>query len=384
MVRRSSARVGVRDAMNPNCAIDASNTMTSRRHDPDEADAFASRVLGMLNGGALALMLSIGHRAGLFDVMAGLEFATSAEIAEEAGLEERYVREWLGAMTTGAIVEYDAARDAYRLPPAHAAALTRAAGQGNLAVTAQWISLLGSVEDRVLDCFQHGGGVPYSAFDRFQQVMAEESDQTVVAALLDAILPLVPDRVAVLRDGADVLDVGCGSGRALNEMAAAFPASRFTGYDLSAAAIESARAEARERGLGNVAFGVRDIADLHGKAAFDLVTAFDAIHDQARPAAALVAVAGSLRSDGAFLMQESRGTSHVDQDAANPYAPLLYTVSCMHCTTVSLAAGGEGLGAMWGAETARRMLAEAGFASVELKTLPHDPLNAYYIARKAG
>jgi hypothetical protein len=74
----------------------------------------------------------------------------------------------------------------------------------------------------------------------------------------------------------------------------------------------------------------------------------------------------------------------VDQDAANPYAPLLYTVSCMHCTTVSLAAGGEGLGAMWGAETARRMLAAAGFASVELKTLPHDPLNAYYIARKAG
>jgi 2-polyprenyl-3-methyl-5-hydroxy-6-metoxy-1,4-benzoquinol methylase len=360
------------------------NAMTSQLPDPDKATAFAGRVLGILNGGALALMISIGHRAGLFDVMAGLPFATSAEIAKEAGLQERYVREWLGAMTTGAIVEYDPARDVYRLPAEHAASLMRAAGPGNLAVTAQWISLLGSVEDHVLDCFQHGGGVPYSAFDRFQQVMAEESDQTVVGALLDTILPLIPDRVVKLRDGADVLDVGCGSGRALNEMAAAFPASRFTGYDVSSSAIESARAEARERGLSNLAFAVRDIAGLRAKAGFDLITAFDAIHDQAHPAAVLAAIARALCTDGAFLMQEIRGTSHVDQDAANPYAPLLYTVSCLHCTTVSLAAGGDGLGAMWGAETARRMLAEAGFANVALQTLPHDPLNAYYIARKAG
>jgi 2-polyprenyl-3-methyl-5-hydroxy-6-metoxy-1,4-benzoquinol methylase len=358
--------------------------MTSQLPDRAEADAFSGRVLGILNGGALALMISIGHRAGLFDVMAGLAFATSSEIAKEAGLEERYVREWLGAMTTGAIVDYDRARDAYRLPPEHGAALTRAAGPGNLAVTAQWIPLLGSVEDLVLDCFQHGGGVPYSAFDRFQQVMAEESDQTVVAALHGAILPLVPDRVAKLRAGADVLDVGCGSGRAVNEMAAAFPASRFTGFDVSGQAIESARAEARERGLTNVAFEVHDVAGLRAKAAFDLITAFDAIHDQASPSRVLAAIAEALRADGAFLMQEIRGTSHVDQDATNPYAPLLYTVSCLHCTTVSLAVGGDGLGAMWGAETARRMLAEAGFTDVELKTLPHDPLNVYYIARRAS
>jgi SAM-dependent methyltransferase len=358
--------------------------MTMKTLDAEKTAAFAGHVLGMLNGGALALMISIGHRAGLFDVMKRLAFATSTEIAKEAGLEERYVREWLGAMATGAIVDYDPAREAYRLPAEHAAALTRGAGSGNLAVTAQWISLLGSVEDHVLDCFQHGGGVPYSAFERFQQVMAEESDQTVVAALHDAILPLLPDGVAKLRSGAEVLDVGCGSGRALNELAAAFPASRFAGYDLSQAAIQSARAEARERGLDNVVFEVRDIADLRAEATYDLVTAFDAIHDQAHPAAVLAAIARALRADGAFLMQEVRGSSRVDEDAAIPFAPLLYTVSCLHCMTVSLAAGGEGLGAMWGAATARRMLGEAGFADVDLHSLPHDQLNLYYVARKAG
>jgi SAM-dependent methyltransferase len=358
--------------------------MTTPPLDPEKKAAFAQRVLGILNGGALALMTSIGHRAGLFDVMARLDFATSAEIACAAGLEERYVREWLGAMTTGAVVEYDAERGAYRLPPEHAACLTRGAADGNLAITAQWISLLGSVEDQVLDCFERGGGVPYASYQRFHEVMAEESDQTVVAALATSILPLVPGATDALERGIDVLDVGCGSGRALNEMAARYPKSRFTGYDLSREAIATARAEARERGLGNIAFEVRDVADLRVEEQYDLVTAFDAIHDQARPADALAAIARALRPGGAFLMQEVAGTSHLHRDVENPLGPLLYTVSCLHCMTVSLASGGAGLGAMWGADVARRMLQRAGFGEPAVQRLPHDLLNTYFVARKAS
>jgi len=359
--------------------------MTTFTLSAHEKAPFAERMLGILNGGALSLMISIGHRCGLFDVMSRLEFATSTAIAREAGLQERYVREWLGAMATGAIVDYDPSRNAYRLPAEHAAALTRSACCGNLAVTAQWISLLGSVEDQVLDCFARGGGVPYAAYRRFQEVMAEESEQTVVAALHDAILPLVPGAVAALERGIDVLDVGCGSGRALNELAAAFPESRFTGYDLSHEAIGAARTEARERRLANVAFEVRDVADLRADADFDLVTAFDAIHYLARPATVLAAIARALRPEGAFLMQDVCGTSHVHEDArSNPLAPLLYTVSCLHCLTVSLASGGAGLGAMWGAETARRMLKDAGLDDVVLHTLPHDRVNLYYVARRRG
>src|SRR5262249_970872 len=116
--------------------------------------------------------------------------------------------------------------------------------------------------------------------------------------------------------------------------------------------------------------------------AFDLVTAFDAIHDQARPDVVLRAVARALRPRGVFLMQDIRGSSRVEKDLENPMASFLYTVSCLHCMTVSLAAGGAGLGSMWGAETACRMLDEAGFEKVELRELPHDPMNLYYVARK--
>jgi SAM-dependent methyltransferase len=350
--------------------------------DPARAERFAARLTGALEGAALGLMTSVGHRTGLFDVMRALAPAAPAEIARQAGLAERYVREWLHAMTTARVVEHDPAGGTFFLPTEHAAALTRAARPNNLAATFQWIPLLGSVEDEIVECFAHGGGVPYSSYDRFHAVMAEQSDQTVLAGLLEHILPLVPGLPERLARGSDVLDVGCGSGRALARMAEAFPNSRFTGVDSSARAIEHARIEAR--GLANLRFELRDAAALEADDRFDLVTAFDAIHAQAEPAAVLAGVAAALRPDGVFLMQEIAGTGAVQEDAAHPLATFLYTVSCLHGMTVSLAAGGAGLGAMWGERTARRMLAEAGFGRVEVQALPHDPIDLYYVARKGA
>ncbi len=243
-------------------------------------------MIGLLNGGALALMASVGHRTGLFDAMAGLPPSITEQIAAEARLNERYVREWLGAMVVGGIVEHNPEDGTYRLSPEHAAFLTRTAAPDNIAAFAQYIAILGTVEDRIVECFEKGGGVPYSAYPRFQQVMAEDSAQTVVAALLDLILPLVPGLTERLEAGIDVLDVGCGSGRALTLMARAFPNSRFVGYDLSEEGIAQGRAEAEEHATGNVRFEVKDATDLQERASYDLVTTFDAVHDQARPAAA--------------------------------------------------------------------------------------------------
>jgi 2-polyprenyl-3-methyl-5-hydroxy-6-metoxy-1,4-benzoquinol methylase len=348
------------------------------------AELFAQKMIGLLNDAALALMTSVGHRTGLFDIMSNLPPSTPAEVAEAADLNERYVREWLGAMTTGRIVEHDPAGGRYSLPAEHAAFLTRAAAPNNLAVTAQFISVLGAVEDRIVDCFRRGGGVPYSAFTRFHEVMAEESSQTVVAGLREFILPLIPGLVQDMARGIDVLDVGCGSGRALNFMAKAFPKSWFTGFDLSEEAVAAARREAELKGLTNVRFEVRDVAALDGAEQYDLVTAFDTIHDQAQPARVLKGVASALRPEGRLLMQDIRGSSHVHQNMDHPVAPFLYTISCMHCMTVSLALDGEGLGAMWGAEKACEMLAAAGFVGVEVRQLPHDFMNNFYTARKGA
>jgi SAM-dependent methyltransferase len=355
---------------------------TTKTFDPAKAEAFAGQMLDVINKAAVALMTSVGHRTGLFDAMAGLPPATSAGIAEAAGLNERYVREWLGAMATGGVVEYDAAAETYKLPAEHAAFLTRAAVPNNIAVTTQFIPVLGAVEDQIVERFRRGGGVPYSAYPRFHEVMAEESNQTVVSALTDSILPLVPGLVERLQAGIEVLDVGCGRGRALIAMAQAFPQSRFTGYDFSEEGVAAARAEAARLELGNVRFEVQDAAEIGDEARYGLITAFDAIHDQAQPRRVLKAIRGALTGDGVFLMQDIRASSHVHKNMDHPIGPFTYTVSCLHCMTVSLALGGEGLGAAWGEEKALELLNEAGFGPVEVRQLPHDIINNYYIVRK--
>ena len=347
------------------------------------AEEFAEQMLRTMNEAALALMVSVGHRTGLFDVMAEMPAATSAEIASRASLDERYVREWLAVMTTGRIVEHEGDAGSYSLPAEHAAWLTRAAGIcRNLATGMQYIALMAQVEDQIVECFRHGGGVPYSAFPRFQAVMAEDSGAVHDATLIDVTLPLVPGLTDRLRDGIDVADVGCGSGHAVNLMAGAFPRSRFTGFDFSETGIAAARAEADREGRANVRFEQRDAARLGETAQFDFITTFDAVHDQARPDLMLAGIAAALRPGGVYLCVDTSASSKLAENLGHPLATFLYTVSCMHCVTVSLADGGMGLGTMWGEQTARRMLGEAGFSSVEAKRIDGNIVNAYIIARK--
>jgi SAM-dependent methyltransferase len=343
---------------------------------------FAGRMNHMLNEASLALMVSVGHRTGLFDVMASMPPATSKEIAARASLDERYVREWLAAMTTGGIVAHDGPQEQYTLPADHAAWLTRAAGMDNLAIGMQYIGMLALVEDQIVDCFRHGGGVSYEAFPKFHALMAEDSGAVQDATLLDATLPLVPGLVDRLREGIDVADVGCGSGHAINLMAEAFPRSRFTGFDLSAAGIAAARQEAERRGLTNARFTQRDAAHLGETGQFDFITTFDAVHDQARPDLMLAGIAEALRPGGVYLCGETTASSVLAENLDHLLGPFMYTVSCMHCMTVSLAEGGMGLGAMWGEQTARKMLGEAGFTEIETTHHHGDDLNAYFIASK--
>lgn len=349
--------------------------------DPVRSEQFAETLLGHLNGAGLALMISIGHRTGLFDALAAGGAQTADQLAERADKAPRYVREWLGALVTGGIVTYDEPTDRYTLPAEHAAWLTRDASPQNLAVVMQFIAVLGAVEDRIVDCFARGGGVPYEAFERFHTVMAEESSQSILAALEDAILPLVPGLIEKLEAGIDVLDVGCGSGRAMVKLAALFPNSRFVGFDISEEAIGRGRAEAEAKGLTNVRLEIRDVTQLGIDAAYDLITAFDAIHDQARPDLVLAGIRKALRPDGVYLMQDIRASSHLEKNVGHPLAPFFYTISTMHCMTVSLAADGMGLGTCWGEETALEMLSTAGFADVSVETLEHDIQNNYYICR---
>jgi 2-polyprenyl-3-methyl-5-hydroxy-6-metoxy-1,4-benzoquinol methylase len=193
----------------------------------------------------------------------------------------------------------------------------------------------------------------------------------------------VPGLTDRLEQGIDVLDLGCGRGLILTRLAARYPASRFIGIDLSADAI--AWAEQNCANLPNLSFKARDLSDYSVWApaeAYDFITTFDAIHDQAQPLEVLKGIHRALRSDGVYLMQDISGTGHVHKDVDHPLGTLLYTVSCMHCMTVSLAQGGEGLGAMWGEQKTLEYLRKAGFGDVTKNRLAHDVQNNWYVVRK--
>jgi 2-polyprenyl-3-methyl-5-hydroxy-6-metoxy-1,4-benzoquinol methylase len=363
--------------------IDQETTLEELRSglDPAAVAAAAGSYLEILNKAAIALLTSVGHQTGLFETLAQLPAATSRQIADARGLDERYVREWLGGMTAAGVVRYDAAVRTYRLPREQAAVLTKAAGPNNMALLMQHISMMGEVEQKIIDRFHRGGGLAYADYPHFHRNMAETSAAVHDAALLDVILPLASELPQRLAQGIDLCDIGCGSGHAINLMASAFPASRFTGYDFSASAIEAARAEAGRMGLANASFEVLDVADLDREQAFDAVTAFDAIHDQAHPAQVLTNIRKALRPGGVFLLVDINASSYVEDNAALPWGSYLYAISMFHCMSVSLGLDGDGLGTVWGRQLALSMLSDAGFGRVEAKEIESDPFNAYFVAR---
>ena len=336
------------------------------------------RLVQVLDDGAIAVLCGVGHDTGLFDVMADLPPATSRQVADAAGLDERYVREWLGGLACADLVEYDPAAGTYVLCPETRPFLTGPSAD-NLARSMRYIGLMGSVAPKIVECFRGGGGLTYADYPDFHRVQAEDSAAVNDGALIDTIVPLT-GLTHRLAEGLDVLDIGCGSGHAINLLGRAFPASRFTGYDLSAEAVAVARAEAAAWGLTNVTFEVHDVATLP-EAAFDLVTAFDVIHDQAHPATVLAAVRGAIRDGGTFLMADINASSHLEDNVGLPWGTFLYAVSTMHCMTVSLGQGGDGLGTVWGTQLAERMVRAAGFADVTFTELEDDPFNVYVVAR---
>jgi len=348
----------------------------------DRRRAFAEHMIATLTGGALSMLVSVGYRTGLFEAAARGP-GTSAELASRAGLQERYVREWLGAMVTGGFFSYDAATGHYDLPAEHATFLTGATA-ANAAPMASMLRALGGALPDLERCFVAGGGVPQAAFTpHFAAAGATAGDtwrRVYDEHLVDGFLGAVPGLQARLAAGARVLDLGCGTGHAVTVAAQAFPASQFVGMDISGRLVAMAQAERSRLALGNAAFAVADAAMLPPDPQWDVITAFDAVHDQRSPQEVLRRARAALAPGGVFVMVDVKFSSSLENNVGHPLAPLCYAISLMYCTTVSLADGGAGLGAMWGTEVAGQMLAEAGFGQVEVLDSAR-PQNCIYACR---
>ncbi len=345
--------------------------------DRDAIQAFMERFMEMVTGAAVLGIVGLGDRTGLFAGLAGQGPLTLAQIVERTGLNERYLREALASLAAAEILSYDASAGTYLLPDEHAACLADETSPYFLAGWAQMIRGVNGVMPGLERAWREGGGVPYSDYDEDMAAGIDRTNSPGMRVLLTRKwLPAMPDVVARLEEGIAVADVGCGSGTSSIAMAKTYPHSSVLGIDVDPTSIARARRNAETEALPNLKFEEMDAGSLPQEPGFDLITTFDVIHDLARPRAVLGQIRQALAPGGAYLMVEPNAKDSLEENLGREGA-LLYAISTMYCTTVSLAHDGEGLGAAWGPALAEKLCREAGFGSFERLEI-RNPFNAFY------
>lgn len=345
---------------------------------PADVVAGVERFMGDVRGWLAFYLLMLGHRTGLLDaVRAGS--GTTSELSRRAGTHERSTAEWLAGMTAAGYLQHDTG--VFTMPPGQAALFEGGVLPFDPTVLFTFPDVITRVQPDVEQSMRDGGGVPYARYQpEFSSAQDAMNGPLYDMFLVHEWIPSVAGLQERLTAGADVVDIGCGGGRALCRLAAAFPASRFAGYDLDDAALALGTERAAQEGLANVSFERKDVTDLGADTCVDMVLAVDAVHDQAAPEQVLQSALRALRPDGVLVMVEPTATGDLDQDVRSPMAVMGYATSLSHCLQVSLAEGGPGLGGMWGSAGAHRLLAAAGFTDVQEHHSPSD--HTVYAARR--
>jgi 2-polyprenyl-3-methyl-5-hydroxy-6-metoxy-1,4-benzoquinol methylase len=351
--------------------------------DPAKVRTFALQVWNFKQGEVVSLMVHLGDRLGLYKAMVGQGPMTAGELAETTGLSERWLLEWLRSQGAAGLLDTEDG-EVFELSPEGAEVLADdtesvwfAAGAFSGGVLAP------DVVDRLAEAFRTGRGLSY---EELGPSAAHQVDRMLAPwtrlALLPRILPALDGVVERLEAGARVVDVGCGSGVALLEMAAAFPASRFEGYDPSGHAIDQAAEKARERGLSNIELHRASASALPRQPSYDLVLTFDCIHDMPRPAETIDAIRAAIEPDGIWLIKDVRSRLTWADNRRNPMLAMLYGTSVATCMSSALSEpGGAGLGTLgFPTELAEQMCKEAGFSRFTVHDF-EDPANLYYEVR---
>ncbi|HZB96050.1 MAG TPA: methyltransferase [Herpetosiphonaceae bacterium] len=346
--------------------------------DQTKAEAFMGKVINDFSAGLIGAMCALGDRLDLFKNLDAAGPATSDELAERTGLNERYLREWLSALYCAGYLEYDATSRRFTLPPEHAQVLAAEGTPMFLGGGFQYLPPMFGVIDRIEQAFRNGGGVPMSAYDRRMfDTMERLSAPVYDNMLVTQWIPTMPSVQALLEQGCDVADVGCGRGRALINLAKAFPDCRYTGYDCFPLNVREATANVVAAGVADrVCIKERDVAQ-GLTAQYDLITSFDVVHDAVDPGGMLLAIRQALRPGGRYVAVEPGISDKLEQNVG-PLGAVFYSDSVLYCMTVSLAEGGAGLGTAGLPESKlRELCTTAGFG--DLRRMPiEDPFHNVY------
>jgi SAM-dependent methyltransferase len=348
--------------------------------DPQQRGAFVERLLNSTRGTFDIFALYLGERLGLYRALSENGPLTSVELAARTGTHERYVREWLEQQTVTGVLEVEtpeaeATDRRFRLPPAHAEVLTDADSPNYLTPLAQMLAGVVRPLPSVLKAYQNGGGVPYHEYGTdFREGQAAINRAMFLQDLGQSWLPAIADVHARLQQShpaARVADIGCGAGWSSIGLAQAYPHARVDGFDLDAPSIEMARLNARSAGLnGRVQFHVRDVSDPGLAGQYDLVTAFECVHDMSDPVGALRVMRQLAGEAGTVIIADER-VGDTFTPTGNDVEWMMYGWSVLHCLPVGMAAEhSAGTGTVMRTDTLRQYAQAAGFREVEV--LPID------------
>lgn len=345
--------------------------------DKDAMRAFMASYMEMTTGAAVMGVMAVADRTGLFKAMAGQGALSLDQVVARSGLQERYLQEILATLAAAGVLEYDAATACFALSDEHAACLADEGSPYFLGGWSQMVPALYRAVPGVVEAARTGGGVPYSDFgSEMVEGIARSNGPGMRILLARKWLPAMPDVVERLEEGIRVADIGCGTGTAVLTMARAYPSSQVIGFDVDRVSIERAREAAAEAKLENARFEQLGGEAIPSEPGFDLITTFDVIHDLVRPREVLGCIRSALAPGGTYLMVEPAVGDSLEENL-NPGGALTYAMSTLHCMTVSLAHGGEGLGAAWGAKRAEDFCRAAGFTAFERLEI-ENPFNAFF------
>lgn len=354
--------------------------MATAAFDKEKAKRFMGKFQQDMASAMSTRMCAIGDRLGLFRALAEHGPVTAQQLADRAGINERYAREWLQGMTAAGYLEMDPDNLSYTLPPEHAMPLV---DEDNPLFQGGILELMAhsmTPFEELVDAFKNGGGVAQSSFHpNLYNGMCRSSSVRYKNLLLQEWIPSMPDVKAMLERGVSVADVGCGNGVALMKLAEAFPNSTFVGFDAFPPQVEGANVRAKEAGMADrVHFEVADGAE-QMPTTYDIIFTFDVIHDMPRPREAMRNIREHLNPGGVYVMQEITAEDELHANVG-PMATLKYGMSLHYCMTTSLANDGEGLGTCGMPEKmVRQMSEEAGYSRVVKAPCCNDFISLYEI-----
>jgi 2-polyprenyl-3-methyl-5-hydroxy-6-metoxy-1,4-benzoquinol methylase len=330
--------------------------------DQAKLDALVGRAIGDISSCYGGVMISIGHRLGLYKALDGAGPLTSRELARRASCAERYVREWLNSQVAGGYLAYHAISDTYELTPEQA--LVLADEESPVFIPNAWSvpASMWADEDKAVEAFRTGKGIAWGDHDgRLYCGVAAFYRNAYKASLVAEWLPSLDGVVDKLKAGATVADVGCGHGHSTVLMAEAFPASRFHGFDAHAESIAEASSVAAKAGVsGRTSFATAR-ADTYPAAGYDLICFFDCLHDMGDPVAAAAHAAKAIAPDGTVMLIEPFANDRVE-DNVSPVARLYYAASTTICCAHAISEGGRlVLGAQAGEARLADVFRKAGF-----------------------